>query len=109
MGAGASASASLPPFPDEEAALAAGTSQADIDTWVAGNAAVYGHGYPAGFPDANAASTSSLSSMPDALERSPAGAGEHKNDAGDARANDMVSVRVETMVRIPRVRTSPLS
>ena len=34
---------------------------------------------------------------------------EHKNDAGDARAGDMVRVRVETMVRIPRARTSSLS
>ena len=32
---------------------------------------------------------------------------EHKNDAGDARAGDMVRVRVETMVRIPRARTCP--
>ena len=37
------------------------------------------------------------------------GGGEHKNDAGDARAGDMVRVRVETMVRIPRARTSSLS
>ena len=36
------------------------------------------------------------------------GGGEHKNDAGDARA-DTISVRVETMVRIPCSRTCPLS
>jgi hypothetical protein len=37
------------------------------------------------------------------------GGGEHKNDADDARAGDMVRVRVETMVRIPCSRTCPLS
>ena len=37
------------------------------------------------------------------------GGGEHKNDAGDARAGDTVSVCVEIMVRIPCARTSPLS
>jgi hypothetical protein len=36
--------------------------------------------------------------------------GEHKNDAGDARAGDTASVRVETMVRIPRAhKSSPLA
>ena len=35
--------------------------------------------------------------------------GEHKNDAGDARAGDTVSVCVEIMVRIHCARTSPLS
>jgi len=37
------------------------------------------------------------------------GGGEHKNDAGNARAGDTASVRVETMVRISRARTSSLS
>ena len=35
------------------------------------------------------------------------GGGEHKFDAGDARAGDTVRVRVETMVSISRARTSP--